>query len=84
MTRVVRSVNVGAGIRHSVTITDEPSTGAAVHLRRYEFLKRLVVDGVFVGLLNCGPVPFDTFRVFHDGSHWVAELEALELAKEKA
>lgn len=29
-------------------------------------------------LTYCGPVPFDSMKVFHNGSSWVVELEAVE------
>lgn len=27
--------------------------------------------------LYCGPVPFQTLKIYHDGSKWIAELEAI-------
>lgn len=80
MKRSIKSVPVGGQIRHLVTLEDEPSEGGAIARRRYEFLVDLVTNGVFQGLLNCGPVPFDSFKMHHNGKCWVVQLEALEEA----
>ena len=80
MRRTVKSVPVGGQVRHVVTIEDDPSAGPDIARRRYEFLVDLVTNGVFQGLLNCGPVPFDSLKMTYNGTCWVVQLEALEEA----
>lgn len=78
MERTVRNIPLDGETRHLVTIKDDPSYGPDVQTRQFAFLQDLVVNGVFNKLLHCGPVPFDVFRMYHDGQCWVVEMEALE------
>lgn len=70
MTRKVRSVPVGDQVRYSITITGDPNQQAA------DLLKEVAVDGLCAGLLNCGPIPFETLRMYKDGDTWVIAMEA--------
>jgi hypothetical protein len=76
--RKVKTVKLGDMVRYRVIITDVESIGIDKVKRRVEFLLDIIGNGFFTGILNCGPLPFDTLRVFHDGTAWVAELEAQE------
>jgi len=80
MNRINRKpVDLGDGdTRYSAIVRDIPSEGQGIHTRRFQFLQELAQDGMFNGVLNCGPVPFDTLRIRHDGEAWVAEIEAVE------
>lgn len=80
MTRQNRQpIDLGEGAtRYSTVLRDVPSEGPGVQARRFQFLQELAHDGLYNGLLNCGPVPFDTLRIRHDGEAWVAEIEATE------
>lgn len=78
MNRSVRKVTLDGQVRHHSTIRDEPSDGPNIRTRQFEFLNELVVNGIFQKLLHCGPIPFDTFKMYHDGSSWVVDMEALE------
>ncbi len=82
MTKTVRLVPVGdESVRHHVTIRDVESTGPDISTRQFAFLNDLVVNGIYNNLMHCGPLPFQTFRMFHDGRSWVVEMEALEEAR---
>ncbi len=78
MKRTPRSVPVGGQTRHRVTIEDDQSVGPDIVTRQFKFLQELVNDGIFSGMLNCGPVPFETFVMKHDGHRWIVVLEAME------
>jgi hypothetical protein len=81
MKRTPRSVPVGEGTRHRVTIEDDLSTGPDIVTRQFKFLQELATDGLFSGMLNCGPVPFETLTMRHDGLRWVVVLEAMEISQ---
>jgi hypothetical protein len=46
--------------------------------RRLLFLQEVMTDGMYSGLLNCGPVGFQKFEMHHDGQRWVINMEAEE------
>jgi len=81
--RKVKTIKLGYTTRYRVTITDVESTGIDKVKRQVEFLQDIIGNGFFTGILNCGPLSFDTLKVFHDGNAWVAELEAQEDQGEK-
>jgi len=61
--------------RHRSIIEDEPSTEyseSSIYRQRL-FLKSLTDTP---DLLLCGLVPFQRFKMYHNGDCWVAELEA--------
>lgn len=82
MHRKVLSAPLGDGTRWRTVITDIPSSGADIKTRQFEFLRELVNDGVYSGLLLCGPVPFATMKMYHNGA-WVVELESFEPKPDK-
>ncbi len=79
MKRTPRSVPVGGQTRHRVTIEDDLSTGPDIVTRQFKFLQEVANDGFYSGMLNCGPVPFQDFHMFHNGTCWVIILEAMEI-----
>jgi hypothetical protein len=63
-------------VRYLRTITDTPSgTEFDKTKRKFEFLKEVLIDGMFSGMLNCGPNGFDKLSMAHDGVAWVIKLE---------
>lgn len=78
MTRTVRNIRLDGQVRHHTTISDDPSSGPEIKSRQFNFLNDLVVNGIYQKLLHCGPLPFDSFKMYHDGTAWVVEMEALE------
>jgi hypothetical protein len=72
-----KSVDYDTCWRYLKTITDESSTNEHLKLKRcFEFLREIVNDGLFNGLLNCGPKGFDKFSMYHNGESWVIKLES--------
>lgn len=64
-------------VRYLKTITDVPSRTEMERItRKFEFLREVVNDGLFSGLLNCGPTAFDKLNLEHNGTAWVIKLEA--------
>lgn len=63
------------GTRYEVRIEDEPCPkgGLASRFRTTDLLRLLASTP---GLIDCGPVMFDTLRIYHDGERWVAVMEA--------
>lgn len=78
MTRQTKTIKLGYVTRYYSTIADVESSGLDKARRQIEFLQDLAGNGFFTGMLSCGPLPFETFRMFHDGSSWLVELEAQE------
>jgi len=78
MNRTVRNVRLDDQTRHHSSISDVPSSGPNIRTRQFQFLTELVTDGIFQRLLHCGPIPFDTFKMYHNGTCWVVDMEALE------
>jgi hypothetical protein len=63
--------------RYLKTITDIPSRTRLEKVeRKFKFLQEVVENGIYNGLLNCGPWAFDTFNMAHNGTAWVIKLEA--------
>lgn len=63
--------------RYLRTITDDATTNDADKLqRKFEFLMSIVNDGIYSGILGCGPVTFDKLYMEHNGVSWVIKLEA--------
>jgi hypothetical protein len=77
MEKRYRWVDVGGGKRHHVTLLDAPSRPGD-RVRQHAFLSEFVNDGVFNGLMNCGPIPFQRMKMDHNGTQWCIELEATE------
>ena len=78
MQRELKTTKLGGVNRYRVTITDIDSDGINKLRRQIEFLQDLATNGFVTGLLSCGPLPFETMNLFHNGQAWVAELEANE------
>jgi hypothetical protein len=63
--------------RYLRTITDDPTADEAHKVqRKFEFLISVVQDGIYSGILNCGPYAFEKLNMEHDGRSWVIKLEA--------
>lgn len=63
--------------RYLRTIEDEPTVNEAHRFqRKFEFLISIVQDGVYSGILNCGPYAFEKLFMEHNGRCWVIKLEA--------
>jgi hypothetical protein len=74
-----KSVEYDNSFRYFRTLTDEESPAGNEHLklqRKYEFLREVVNDGLFNGLLTLGPKGFDKFLMEHTGSAWIIRMEA--------
>lgn len=67
----------GGCTRYIRTITDDPTSNDFDKLqRKFQFLISLVNDGIYTGILSCGPVTFDKLYMEHNGTSWVIKLEA--------
>jgi hypothetical protein len=65
--------------RYIRTIEDECVSNDADRLKRkFDFLISIVNDGIYSGILHCGPVTFDTLHMFFNQSKlcWTIKLEA--------
>lgn len=74
-----RAVPYDNSTRYFRTITDDPSPSVDEHLklkRKYEFLREIVNDGLFNGLLTLGPKGFDKLCMEHNGEAWIIRMEA--------
>ncbi len=78
MERSYKKIPIGDQIRYRVVIKDIPSSGAEIRRRQYEFLQDLINNGHPSGLMDCGPMAFQTFKMEHDGDQWVIVMEAYE------
>jgi len=77
MKRIVSEAKVGEDkTRYRTRIEDDDSPAGSddSRVRQYLFMHELI-DGW--PMLSCGMQMFQTFKVFHDGNRWVAELEAI-------
>ena len=80
MRRTINKIQIdesihGGRYRWTVDLYDEPACEEGsdlANMRRYQFLQALSEQAV--PLLMCGPVGFETMRVYHNGVCWVASL----------
>jgi hypothetical protein len=71
-----QSVDFDIKTRYLKIITDEPSTTEHTKVeRKFKFLTE-IVDSMYSGVLNCGPMAFDKLAMEHNGTAWVIKLEA--------
>ena len=64
-------------MRYLRTIEDVPTVDEAHKLqRKFEFLREVVQDGIFSGILSCGPYAFEKLLMEHNGRCWFIKLEA--------
>jgi hypothetical protein len=64
-------------VRYIRTITDEPTPDLFNKTqRKFSFLQEVVNDGVYSGILNCGPAGFEKLFMEHNGVAWVIKLES--------
>jgi hypothetical protein len=78
MTKTLKKITRGEVVHYVTTLRDiSAPSGQQRAYRQYEFLRELA-DGAISGILNCGPLPFETIKISHDGDAWVAVLEAEE------
>ena len=61
--------------RYSVKIEGEecPAKTQAARVQQLSLLQTLVSTP---GLTDCGPLPFQSLKMYHDGSRWIIDLEA--------
>lgn len=78
MKHEIKTTKLGGVNRYRVIITDVDSSGIDKRRRQIEFLQDVVNNGFHNGMLNCGPLPFEAFKLSHNGQAWVIELEANE------
>jgi len=76
MTRRETKVQSEVATRYRIVIDDDPHPPTGN--RQLAFLRQLSLDGIDQGFLTCGPVPFQSLSIDHDGQRWVATLEATE------
>lgn len=76
MKRIQKTIDLGDKVRHvSILLDDEVFSPTEIAVRRVAFLQEIANDGVYRGLINAGPGPFQKLKMFHNGRQWVAELE---------
>lgn len=76
MNRTLKQVRINdSESRYVVRIEDEPSVPKTMgaRLRQYELLKTLTSTP---GLMDCGNLPYQSMRMWHDGEKWIIEMEA--------
>lgn len=63
-------------VRHRTVVETESCTIGTLHSRlvRHELLKYIAEDPFFS---QCGGVDFEKARIWHNGTGWVAEFEAV-------
>lgn len=77
MYRTVKTTPVNdAEFKYEVRIEGEgcPGIGLGSRLNQVEMLRLLATTP---GLTDCGSLPFQNLRMFHDGERWVVTLEAV-------
>ena len=77
MQRIVTSTDLGEGrMRHRVHIeSDECVLGSSMEEPIKQMMLQNFADNP--SLLTCGMTPFQTLKMFHTGSIWVVEAEAI-------
>ena len=80
MTKTQKTLKLGENVvRYKVLLTDEPSSDPIlIRNRRVEFLREIINDGVYQGFINCGPEPFKTLEMYHNGIAWIVEMTSEE------
>lgn len=79
MTKTFKQIPKGDRVVYVTTLRDIPATeGWARNFRQFEFLRE-IADSVYNGLLDCGPLRFETMDISYDGEAWVAVLKAEEV-----
>ena len=77
MQRIVTSTDLGEGrTRHRVRIeSDVCETGSG----QEELVKRMLLQNFSDNpqLLTCGMVPFQSMKMYHTGTIWIIEAEAI-------
>lgn len=67
----------GTATRHLVRLTSNPCEEFSVEYRFYQFeMLRHLTDSM--DMIRCGPGNFKKLQMFHNGEHWVIEMEAVE------
>ncbi|WNM70280.1 hypothetical protein [Myxococcus phage Mx1] len=69
-------------VRHRVVVESDECIANTQHSRfiQFELLQGVASDPA---LTACGPSVFQTMKMYHDGSKWVVECEAI-LARERS
>ena len=75
MKKTYREMSTGDLKRYEVRIESDmcPVGDPSYHHNRLGLLRTLTDTQ---GLLDCGPYPFQTLKMTHDGNCWVVTLEA--------
>lgn len=77
MNRSVKQIRLTDGENRYVTrIEDEPSMALTIASKGRQ-IAMLQAIGNTPGLIDCGTMPFQTMKMWHDGAKWVIELEAV-------
>jgi hypothetical protein len=77
MNRSLKQIRLTDGENKYVSrIEDEPSAQftIAAKIRQVAVLTTLATTP---GLTDCGTLPFQTLKMWHDGNRWIIELEAV-------
>jgi hypothetical protein len=62
--------------KYRVTFETEPcEAGTMESFTCQKQVLKAIVDNA--GMMDCGPVFFQSLRMFHDGHKWVVELESI-------
>lgn len=62
--------------RYRMIYESEDCEQGTPEARRLQYgLLRAIIDNP--GLMDCGPVTFQTFKMSHDGQKWLIEMEAV-------
>jgi hypothetical protein len=79
MKRLAKTIDLGDKVRYVVTLLDvETQSPTDITFRRVGFLQELINDGVYRGMINAGPGPFQKLKMYHNGRQWAIELESEE------
>lgn len=79
MERIVKPpVDNGEVIVHRVIFKDEETPLDQKIVRRNAFLFYLMSDGIYSGIMSCGPTGFDELTYSWDTDRWVCTLKATE------
>ena len=80
MKKTTRQIQLANKIRYRAIIESNecPERGPHSLLERSALLTA-VVDNP--SLLDCGPLVFDTMKMYHNGQVWIIEVEATEIGK---
>lgn len=77
MNRIIKTADLVETRRHMIRLEDAVTDPALTAWRQAEFLKEFM-DGQWIGLWDCGPIRFETLKMYRKDDQWIIELEATE------